>query len=107
MAVRDVPEIRDGTGAKVNPLTRDPSRSAHRDRVIWTDNEKAAIISDAADLQANHPNLAGLRLLRAAIAAMPHARRRKLVAVTQAAWFEPMFAEELRRRAALQQITPA
>jgi hypothetical protein len=48
------------------------------------------------------PDMGGMRLLRAAMMALPPARRRKLVAVTQAPWFERAVAVEIERRSKLQ-----
>jgi hypothetical protein len=76
---------------KTQPSLRPP-------RVIWTDAEKARLIDKAVEIQAEHPNLSGLPLLRASIKTLPPSRRRKLIAVTQAPWFEPGVIAEIRRR---------
>lgn len=68
-------------------------------KVFWTDAEKAAIIAAAVAVQAERPDLSGLPLLRAAMEVLPPERRRKLIALSQADWFEPgLKAEHERRR---------
>lgn len=67
-------------------------------RVTWTDYEKTKIIDRAAETLSSRPDLAGLPLLRAAMTVLPVTRRRKLIAVTQAPWFEPGLAKEIKMR---------
>lgn len=67
-------------------------------RVVWTEGERVRLIARAVETQAAHPDLAGLPLLRASMAVLPVSRRRKLVAVTQAPFFEAGVAAEIRRR---------
>ncbi|WP_143206400.1 hypothetical protein [Singulisphaera sp. GP187] len=66
--------------------------------MFWTSREKEKIVSRAVDIQSDRPDLAGLPLLRAAMTAIPAERRRKLIAVTQAPWFEEGVAREIRSR---------
>lgn len=73
-----------------------PEPNATRSKVFWTEAEKKKVVQRAREIQANHPDLAGLPLLRAAITALPPARRRKLIAVSQAAWFEDGLKAEVR-----------
>jgi hypothetical protein len=72
--------------------------SSRKPRVAWTDDEKAKIVGRAVQVQAEHPDLAGLPLLRASMSIFPASRWRKLIAVTQAAWFEPGVAAEVKMR---------
>lgn len=72
--------------------------SAAAGRVVWTAGERSRLIREAADMQAEYPDLAGLPLLRAAMGALAPTRRRRLLAVTQAPWFEKGVAEEIKRR---------
>jgi hypothetical protein len=71
-----------------------------RGKVYWSDAERALIVSQAADLQAEDPSLTGLALLRAAMKVLPEDRWRKLIALTQTRWFTTMVAAEHARRAA-------
>jgi hypothetical protein len=57
------------------------------------------MISRAADIQADNPDLSRLPLLRAAMDCLPKNRRRLLNAITHAPWFEPGVAAEIHRRA--------
>jgi hypothetical protein len=66
-------------------------------RVFWTDAEKAVVLETAAELLAKRSDLSGLPLLREAMCSLPIDRRRKLIAVTQAPWFERGL-ERARRR---------
>lgn len=74
------------------------SRHHAKGRVIWTDAEKARLVARAVETQHDHPDLAGLPLLRSAMSALPASRRRSLDAVTQAPWFEAAVSAEIRRR---------
>lgn len=65
-------------------------------KVFWSDAEKAKIVSRAVELRPTRPDLAGLSLLRAAMAALPANRRRKVVALSQVPWFEEWVAAEVR-----------
>ncbi len=69
-------------------------------RIVWTASERATIGGVAAETQRERPELSGLPLLRVAMKSLPINRRRKLVAVTQAPWFEMGLSEESRRRTA-------
>ena len=66
-------------------------------RVIWTDREKAEMVSAVAELRTERADLSGLPLLREAMTSLPINRRRKLIAVTQAPWFERDLELERRR----------
>lgn len=70
----------------------------NKNKVFWSEAEKSAIAERAADLRDNRPDLAGLPLLRAAMNVLPAHRRRKLIAMSQASWFEGAVAAEIRRR---------
>ena len=77
-----------------------PAPQIRTPRVVWTDLEKDALIRTSVDVQAENPDLAGLPLIRVAMSVLPGYRRRKLIAVTQAPWFEPGIARETKRRTA-------
>lgn len=78
--------------------TKKTPHSVRPPRVVWTAREKDDLIRRAVDIQSEHPDLAGLPLLRAAMHVLPETRRRHLLAVTQAPWFEPGVTAEVRRR---------
>lgn len=59
-----------------------------RPRVSWTGREKITLIDRAHAIQGERPDLAGLSLLRAAIRTLPTDRRRRVVSLAQAPWFE-------------------
>lgn len=65
-----------------------PSRR-RRPRIVWSPAEQAAMIQRAAAIQAERPELSGLPLLRAAMQSLPPERRRRVRALSEAAWFEP------------------
>lgn len=67
-------------------------------KVFWSEAEKAAMIAEGVAVQAARPDLAGLPLLRAAMMVLPPQRRRKLIALSQAGWFEPGLKAEYERR---------
>lgn len=56
------------------------------------------MIVAAIDAQRMRPELSGLPLLRVAMKVLPPDRRRKLIAITQAIWFEKGCEEESHRR---------
>ena len=70
-----------------------------RKKIVWSDAERAAIASRAVDLVSENPKLTGLHALRAALDILPVARRRRLIALSQAPWFLPMLRAEIARRA--------
>ena len=78
-------------------LRRAPAESP-RKKITWTDAEKTQIAETAARLQREDPSLAGLALLRAALRAMPPERRRKVIAISQASWFDPAVRRERDRQ---------
>jgi len=65
-------------------------------RVSWSSEEKSKIIEHALTLRQARPDLAGLPLLRSAINVLPLNRRRKVISVSQVAWFEPWLADAVR-----------
>lgn len=69
-----------------------------RNKVVWTEKEKSLIVCRAIEVQRERPDLAGLPLLRQAMGVLPATRRRKLIAVTQAPWFEVHLKEEILKR---------
>jgi hypothetical protein len=69
-----------------------------RTKVVWTDAEKSVIVKRAFEIQRDDPGLAGLSLLKATIKTLPPNRRRRLIALSQAEWFEPRLAAETRLR---------
>lgn len=69
----------------------------HPGRVIWNDSERAVLLKRAVEVRAQHPDIAGLDLLRSSMSALPSDRRRSLRAVTQVPWFEVGVIAELRR----------
>ena len=74
-----------------------------REKIVWSDAERAAIAARAVDLVAEDPKLTGLPLLRAALQVLPVERRRRLIALSQAPWFLPMVREEIVRRGCTEQ----
>ena len=60
--------------------------------------EKADLIDRAVDLQKERPDLSGLPLLREAMLVLPADRRRKLLTLNRADWFEPGVRLEVKRR---------
>lgn len=68
-------------------------------RIVWTDEEKVKIIRRAASNQQRRPDLSGLPLLRESLLAIGQDRRRKLIAMSQAPWFDEALATEIARRA--------
>lgn len=70
-------------------------------RIIWSEAERAQIVTRAVDLKYEQPQLSGLALLRAATEVLPEDRRRRLIALSQAPWFSEMFADMFARQAAL------
>lgn len=85
-------------------MPRQSTVQTRHPRVIWTDAEKAAVVRRAVDTQRDHPDLAGLPLLRVAMNVLPPTRRRKLIAVTQAPFFEPAVVAEIKRRTAEERL---
>jgi hypothetical protein len=72
----------------------------NKSRVYWTEPERRQIVDRAADVQRIRPDLAGLPLLRVAIQSLPLDRRRDIVALSQASWFEEAIVAESKRREA-------
>ena len=70
-----------------------------REKIVWSEAERATIVAKAVDLAAEDPKLTGLNMLRAALQALPVGRRRRLIALSQAPWFLPMLRAEIARRA--------
>jgi hypothetical protein len=75
------------------------SRRTKAKKIIWTSAEKYAVVDRAIEIQADHPELAGLPLLRAGMDALKPDRRRKLIALSQAEWFEPALGVAMKLRA--------
>lgn len=73
-------------------------------KVFWTEREKSLIVRRAIEVQRERPDLAGLPLLRQAMSVLPASRRRKLIAVTQAPWFEERIKDEIAKRQAESQL---
>jgi hypothetical protein len=69
-------------------------------KVFWSDREKNQLAKLAAIIQAERPDLAGLALLRAAIKKLPLGRQRRVVSLTQVAWFEPALDLAVKARKA-------
>lgn len=67
-------------------------------KVFWTDAEKEAITEEAVKLREERPDLASLPLLRSAMQVLPANRRRSVLAISQAAWFEPSLKAEIEKR---------
>lgn len=63
-----------------------------RGKVFWTQKERERIAEEAARLQREDPGLAGLRLLTAAMKALPRERRRDIVTLRQVPFFESMLS---------------
>lgn len=75
-------------------------------KVFWSLAEREQLIVQAIDLQRESPELAGLPLLRRAMYALPTARRRKLVTLSQVPWFEPGLLKETKSRDSLSGSCP-
>lgn len=77
---------------------RGSDKDARGTRVAWSEEEKHRIVRNAVDIQRQRPELSGLSLIRAAIAMLPPHRRRKLISLSQVAWFDPYVETESRLR---------
>lgn len=87
--------------------TRRPTGGPSTTKVFWSAAERMAIVSSAADIQAESPELAGLPLIRQAMMKLAADRRRKLDTMNQVPWFEKALRDEIRRRQAIDTGRPA
>jgi hypothetical protein len=67
-------------------------------KVFWDESERQAIAMRAIELHDNKLYDSPLLILRAAMAALPPSRRRKVRSLAEVSWFEPLVNEMLANR---------